>query len=260
MPKPKRRKMLANGRNGCDRFVALPHYLLKSPAWMTMTPNAKALLIQLWARHNGTNNGEIGYSVRDAVAIGLSKDQAARALKELVERGFLRVGRESSFTLKSKAARTWILTGEPIGAAPATKEFMRWQQTTEVEKNISRSHQCDTQSHQCDSQSTNETKLPITVSPVRPSEIVDTISRSHQCDTYIIPCSGEEALVSGRVLDGASIKAERLRRKLSLRALASLAGISHEAVAKIERGELRGPAIAKLSAALNSHMETEHVQ
>ncbi len=250
-----KRKMLPNGRNGGQRFVALPHYMLSSPAWMTMAPTAKALLIQLWARHNGQNNGEIGFSVRDAAAIGLSKSVAARALAELVERGFLRVGRESSFTLKSKAARTWILTGEPIGTAPATKDFMRWQPSTETPKFKTQSPQRDAQSPKRDSNPRNETILPISVPPAGPLGSVDTLPQSLQRDTYIIPCRGEDKLVSGPVLDGASVKVERQRRKLSLRALAGMAGVSHEAVAKIERGELRGPALAKLSAALNSHLE-----
>ena len=49
-----------------ERWVGLPHYMLKAPAWRSMTPNAKALLIDVWQRYNGTNNGEIGYSVREA--------------------------------------------------------------------------------------------------------------------------------------------------------------------------------------------------
>ena len=250
-----KRKMLPNGRSGGQRFVALPHYMLSSPAWMTMTPTAKALLIQLWARHNGQNNGEIGFSVRDAAAIGLSKSVAARAFAELVERGFLRVGRESSFTLKSKAARTWILTGEPIGTAPATKDFMRWQPSTETPKFKTQSPQRDAQSPQRDSQPRNEIILPISVPPAGPLGPVDTFSQSPQRDTYITPCRGDDALVSGRVLDGVAIKAERQKRKLSLRALASMADISPEAVAKVERGELRGPALTKLSAALSIHLE-----
>jgi hypothetical protein len=172
------------GRRAKDRFVLLPHWLLRSPAWKTLAPDAKAVLLDIWLRHDGTNNGMIGYAVRDAEEIGLSKDKAARAIALLVERGFLRVRAVSSFQLKTKQARTWELTAERCGDTPATRDFMRW---SSVEKSISRSHQRDTRSHQCDRSGHNESKLPASVAPVRPSPPKSPDSRSHQCDTYNIP-------------------------------------------------------------------------
>ena len=50
-------------RGNAERFVMLPHWMLKCPAWRTLSPNAKAVLLHLWERHNGTNNGEITYGV-----------------------------------------------------------------------------------------------------------------------------------------------------------------------------------------------------
>ena len=118
----------ATGRAATSRFIALPHYLLKSAAWLTMTPNAKALLIEVWKRHNGVNNGKISYSVREAAEIGLGRSTAARAFTELVERGFLRITRHSVFTLKTKDARTWELTAERCYDNPPAKDFMRWSE------------------------------------------------------------------------------------------------------------------------------------
>jgi hypothetical protein len=63
---------------GSDRFIRLPHYMLKSPAWKLLSPNAKALLLEVWARHNGVNNGEISYAVREAAAIGMHHSTASR--------------------------------------------------------------------------------------------------------------------------------------------------------------------------------------
>ncbi len=139
MSKPKRRKVLANGRNASERFVALPHYLLRSQAWLTLAPAAKALLIQVWSRHNGMNNGEIAFSVREAADIGLTKSVAARAFRELVERGFLSVGRESTFNLKTKEARTWRLTAEQTTTEAATRDFMRWSVDGDGGKNKTQS-------------------------------------------------------------------------------------------------------------------------
>jgi hypothetical protein len=145
-----------------ERFVMLPHYMLKSLAWRTMTPNAKAVLLHLWERHNGSNNGDIVYAVRDAEDIGLSKDQASRALTELVERGLLQVARNSAFKVKTKEARTWTLTVEPVGGQSATKDFMYWSasQSRQCDRDDggkfrTRSHQRDTRSHQRDRQAPN---------------------------------------------------------------------------------------------------------
>ncbi|MBP2229379.1 hypothetical protein J2847_002678 [Azospirillum agricola] len=143
--KPHHARPNATGRNETRRFVALPHYLLNSPAWRTLTPNAKALLIDVWSRHNGANNGSIAYAVREAAGIGLSKDQAGRAFRELEERGFLKVRHASTFTLKTREARTWELTAEPCAGQPPGKDFMRWQPPAE---NKTQSHQRDAQSHQ----------------------------------------------------------------------------------------------------------------
>lgn len=57
-------------RNGSgERFVMLPHYMLRTLAWLTLSPNAKAVLLHLWQRHNGSNNGDIVYAVREAEAM-----------------------------------------------------------------------------------------------------------------------------------------------------------------------------------------------
>jgi hypothetical protein len=89
------------------RRVELHHYLIKSEAWLSMHSDAKALLIDIWARHNGVNNGEISYSVREAARIGMTQWQASRMFAVLIERGFLVVVRDASFKTGKKLARTW---------------------------------------------------------------------------------------------------------------------------------------------------------
>jgi hypothetical protein len=130
------------------RFIALPHYMLRSAAWKTLPANAVKVLLHIWERHNGINNGEISYSVREAEEIGLSKDQAARALEECISRGFLAITRDSAFSVKTKAARLWRLTAEPFRGERATKEFMRWSEQTH--DRTSATVKSKTQSHQRD--------------------------------------------------------------------------------------------------------------
>jgi DNA-binding transcriptional MocR family regulator len=152
---------------------------------MTLNPNAKALLLAVWERHNGLNNGEISYSVREASAIGLSKDQASRAFAQLTERGFLKIHRNSVFDLKTKEARTWELAAESCDGNSPSRDFMRWSPTPS--ENKTRSHQRDAQSHQRDTLGADVIKLPTSVAPARPSKPISTDSRSHQRDTYILP-------------------------------------------------------------------------
>lgn len=172
------------GRNKgkVEPYVRLPHWMLKSPAWKGLNGNAIKILLHLWGRHNGANNGEIAYSVRDGEEIGLSKSNTQRALDELVAGGFLLVVTASAFTVKNRRARTWALTAEPIGNERPTKDFMRRGDATEIK---TQSHGRDTQSHGRDTQSGKAIKLPLMVPPAGLSTHQTPPSQSHRRDTYI---------------------------------------------------------------------------
>jgi hypothetical protein len=118
-----KRKRRASG----DRHIRLHHWMLRSAAWRALSPVEKAVLLDIWQRHNGLNNGQIVYSVREAEKIGVTKSPAARALERLIELGFLRITKDAIFRPGAKEARCWKLTMEPVNEHPATKEFMRWQ-------------------------------------------------------------------------------------------------------------------------------------
>jgi hypothetical protein len=166
-----------------ERWVGLPHYMLKAPAWRSMTPNAKALLIDVWQRYNGTNNGEIGYSVREAADIGLHKNTAKAAFDHLIERGFLEVTRQAAFTTKTRESRTFRITALPVGEAAATKDFMRWVPAASAPKNRTQSLHRDRQSPNRDSERQSATILPLIVPPQGPSTPKSTISQSLHRDT-----------------------------------------------------------------------------
>jgi DNA-binding transcriptional regulator YhcF (GntR family) len=111
-------------KNKDARHVRLYHFMLKHPSWRTLSSDARSIFIHVCERYNGTNNGQIVYAVREGQKIGVSKNKTARALHELIERGFLRIKRGAAFTHKTKEAREWILTNEPFADRPATREFM----------------------------------------------------------------------------------------------------------------------------------------
>ena len=122
------RKHRRLGSKGGARFVKLYHWLLQSHAWRSASLAARCLLIEVWRRHNGVNNGEIAFSVREAAeALGIGKNTANRAFRELEDKGFLNARERGSFHWKGGPATTWELTAEPLGERPASKEFMRRQ-------------------------------------------------------------------------------------------------------------------------------------
>jgi len=175
---------MAKRRKSGERFVALHHWLLRSAAWRTLSPNAKAVLIDIWLRHNGSNNGQIVYAVREAAGIGIGKSQAAITLSELVDRGFLKITRDSAFRVKTKEAREFAITAEPIGDTPATKDFMRWMPPERIR---TRSGPPDTQSGIPDRGAKEGAKRGVSVRPAGPSQAKTVTSQSGRPDTSNLP-------------------------------------------------------------------------
>jgi hypothetical protein len=114
-----------------ERYVSLRYWLLDSPAWKSLPVAAHALYIQIARRYNGSNNGRIPYSVREAVdVLRIGKSTVARLLVILQTRGFIVCTRKGAFSLKTtKDASEWRLTEYDSDApvAHASKDFMRWQ-------------------------------------------------------------------------------------------------------------------------------------
>lgn len=109
-------KTLQNGRNATptDRFTRLPHKLLISAAYRSLSPSARALLVELATMENAHNNGDLWLSERDAARrIGVSCQKVVRnAFSELVEAGFVAMTKNSHFNVKTGLgrARAWRLT------------------------------------------------------------------------------------------------------------------------------------------------------
>ena len=118
----------ATGRStNVPRFVMLHHSVIDSPAYRSLSCTARSLLIEVWRRHNGYNNGQIAFSSREAAErAGVCKNTASKAFRELEDRGFLKARQRGSFRLKIRHATEWTLTGESFNGQPATKDFMRW--------------------------------------------------------------------------------------------------------------------------------------
>jgi hypothetical protein len=114
-----------------ERWVELRHWLLESRAWRSLTGNAAKLYVEIAKRYNGSNNGRIPYSVREAArALNVSFQTAMRSLQLLQHRGFIVCMRKGAFSRKTApCASEWRLTAYANDTPPehATKDFMRWQ-------------------------------------------------------------------------------------------------------------------------------------
>ncbi len=75
-----RNKPNATGRSMTSRFARLDHRLLESAAYRALSPNARALLVELTRMDNGSNNGALWLSVRDAAALSRLPERAKRGV------------------------------------------------------------------------------------------------------------------------------------------------------------------------------------
>ncbi len=121
------------GRSTTERFVRLPHYMLRSQAWRSLSPVARCVLMELAAIYNGGNNGHLALSTRDAAErVRCSKDTAAKALTDLIAKGFIECCSRGHFDRKSPHASEYRLTLYPCDrtGGRASKAFMSWRKTS----------------------------------------------------------------------------------------------------------------------------------
>jgi hypothetical protein len=116
------------------RHVRLEHSVLRTAAYRSLTPNARALLMEFAMLENGKNNGELFMSVRDAAdRMGVGDPHTAgAALAELESAGFIALTKEAHFAVKAASgsrSRCWRLTWQSVPALSAapTNDFTRWQ-------------------------------------------------------------------------------------------------------------------------------------
>jgi hypothetical protein len=110
-----------------DRFAALPFVVLDSPGYRSTPPSARALLVELLRLHNGSNNGRIGLSVRDAARLCcVSKDTASRAFQDLENSRLIETVDKGTFRRGGRMASTFRLCWlrcDVTGAGP-TRHYM----------------------------------------------------------------------------------------------------------------------------------------
>lgn len=119
--------------NKAPKHVRLHHWMLKSTAYCSLGLAARCLLVEIYDLYDGTNNGELFLSIRDAAKrLGVGKNTAHSAFGELENRGFIRARERGLFT--TKKATLWILTEFGHANQIPTKDFMRWEPEAQSRK------------------------------------------------------------------------------------------------------------------------------
>ena len=124
-----------------QRFVQLFHWEMDCAAYKDLSANARAIYEQIKRRYNGSNNGFITYSVRQAAdELKIGKSSATRAFDELQDHWFIVAEQRGHFSWKLnpngsriRPASEWRLTiyenhrTNDVTQKAASKDFMRWQ-------------------------------------------------------------------------------------------------------------------------------------
>lgn len=122
---------------GYEPHVRLYAHEMRVPAWQTLDPDARALLIEMRALYTGQDN-RVFMSVREVMQrLNIGQRKAQRALDALVQRGWIMIIEKGTFYRKVKHATVYALGNEPLedrDGATAPKGYMRWN-PDETEKN-----------------------------------------------------------------------------------------------------------------------------
>jgi hypothetical protein len=127
-----------------DRHVRLYHWMMRSPAWKGLPGLSRALYVELAKHYNGSNNGKIGYSARQAAEdLNITPGTASRHFRILTKRGFIEPMKKGAFSLKERHATEWRMTEFlcDVTGKPPTKDFMRWQPDQNLERGANNRHQ-----------------------------------------------------------------------------------------------------------------------
>lgn len=90
----RRDRTKAKGRSNRAPFLSLNHPMLDSEAFCSLSPRAVKMLVDVGRQYNGSNNGDLSATRSQMLPRGwTSNDQRQKAIRELLDKGFLIVTR-----------------------------------------------------------------------------------------------------------------------------------------------------------------------
>lgn len=125
------RKHTNKGRSKTEgRFIALPHFLLETPAWRSLNVYGRAAYLEVAQLYKGDNNGFLDMAVRRlGERMGVGKNTANKALSDLVERGLIEPAEASGFSRKDRKSTSWRLTHVRCDRThqPGSRAYLTWR-------------------------------------------------------------------------------------------------------------------------------------
>ena len=108
------------------QYVPVPYDMLKHPNFRRLSADAVRIWLEIHRGFHGVNNGEISFSVQQAMhCLHSGSGRASKAINELTEARFIICTRDSSFHMKTGRAREWMLTTQPTGMGAASNEWKK---------------------------------------------------------------------------------------------------------------------------------------
>lgn len=105
----------SKGRSASGTFAALPHVVMDSEDFRSLSGGALKVLLGLIRQYRGANNGDLSASYGQASEWGIgSKSTLANALDELQERNLIVKTREGRFLKPGGCCALFALTWRPI--------------------------------------------------------------------------------------------------------------------------------------------------
>lgn len=117
------------GKSGTrkQQFVLFYNEMLNSPAYRSLSCPAKCALITLKQRFTGYNNGEISLSCRECASLNkMSRNTAQRALKELIEKGFVELMQVGWFGTRQASVYRLTMEANIKSNDRPTNEWKNW--------------------------------------------------------------------------------------------------------------------------------------
>ncbi len=117
------------------QFASIPYNLLESPAWISLPHSSHTLLLFIWRRYNGSNNGNLAAPFTEAKECGLFKSKATfyKAMDALWERGLIAMTRPGNWG-SERTCHLWTITLRPVNQnlnlgitkSDRTDDWKRW--------------------------------------------------------------------------------------------------------------------------------------
>ena len=130
----RRRKKTSGNPRG--KYAALPLTVIDTPAWRALSSTAQALVPWLIMEFKGAdlnNNGKISLSVRQvAKRMGVARDTAAKAFRDLQAKGFIVVKKGASLGVEGHGkCPEYEITFLATLHKEASKLYLEWSEDKE---------------------------------------------------------------------------------------------------------------------------------